>query len=179
MLMYLQAQSPGGGTVWKGLGGWPCWRRCITKVGFKVLKPMTGQCLSLCLLPSKQDIKLSATAPAQCLSVFHHDDHALTVTKTGLSRHSPPWCGGQGSRSLRSAHIGLTIRKQRGMPVCQCSAPFQLLQFSFPQRMVSATVINRLSQMPIFKVILDSIKLSKNTGHKRDFTEINKMYSIT
>lgn len=122
-LMYLQVQSPGGGTVWKALGGWSCWSRCITKVGFQVLKPMTGQCLFFCLLPSKQDIKLPASAPAPCLSVFHHDDHAVTVTEAGPARHSPPRC-----------HTGLPIREQRRLPVCQCSAPSPAFTVQHPSK---------------------------------------------
>lgn len=39
----------------------------------------TGANLSFCLLPEDQDVKLSATAPASCLSASRHDDNGLIL----------------------------------------------------------------------------------------------------
>jgi hypothetical protein len=55
---------------------WPCGRRCVSGVGFKVSKAH-AKVQSLCLWPVCQDIKFSATAP--CLYAFCHDDHELTL----------------------------------------------------------------------------------------------------
>ena len=58
---------------------WPCWRRYVTGGGLWGFKsPHQTQSHSLCLLHVDQDAKLSATAPAPCLTAFCHDDHGLT-----------------------------------------------------------------------------------------------------
>ena len=72
----------------EGLGVWPCWRRCVPRVAFKILKVLArpslplSVCLSVFPLPVDHDLKLSATFLAPCLSVWHAsswDGNGLTL----------------------------------------------------------------------------------------------------
>lgn len=62
-------------------------RSVLLRVGFegfqKTKKSMPGPNPDTPLLPSDQDVKLSATAPGPCLSASHHDDHGLTSETVG------------------------------------------------------------------------------------------------
>ena len=67
-------------TIRKGLGGVALLQEVFNLDGFQVSKAQPGPVSpSLCLLPADQDGKLSATAPAPCLSASHHDGHELAL----------------------------------------------------------------------------------------------------
>lgn len=44
--------------------------------------------LSLCLLHADQDVRLSVTDPAPCLSTFHHDDRGPTLSSNRRAKGS-------------------------------------------------------------------------------------------
>jgi hypothetical protein len=77
-LTYLRTWSPESRNVWEGLEGMGLleklcyWERRYWEVSIEVSIVHTRLSVSLSLVPANQDVKLSATATAPCLSASCH-----------------------------------------------------------------------------------------------------------
>lgn len=70
-LLCLNTWSLGGGTVWEGSGGWPCWNRCVTRgQGWRFYKTLAIPSVPSLLPNCRSRCELSAISAT--MPLLHH-----------------------------------------------------------------------------------------------------------